>query len=54
MDEATFAEVLREASTRVGVDLRLLEQRGAGPDHPSDLHCPEGRYLKGFLLQRRG
>ena len=54
MDEQTFQELLREAATRSGADLRLLDQRGAGPDHPSDLHCPEGRYLKGFLLQRRG
>ena len=54
MDEHTFQEMLREAAARVEVDVRLLEQRGAGPDHPSDLCCPEGRYLKGFLLQLRG
>ena len=28
-------------------------QRGAGPDHPVDVHCPEGRYLKALLVQRR-
>lgn len=54
MDEALFEEVLREAATRAEVDLRVLERLGAGPDHPTDLHCPEGRYLKGLVLQRRG
>jgi 23S rRNA (cytosine1962-C5)-methyltransferase len=45
--------VLREAATRRGRDLRLLERRGAGADHPVDPHCPEGRYLKAFLLHAR-
>src|SRR5690606_32293259 len=54
MDEALFDEVLREAATRAEVDLRVLERLGAGHDHPTDLHCPEGRYLKGLVLQRRG
>lgn len=54
MDEALFDEVLREAATRSEVDLRVLGRLGAGADHPTDLHCPEGRYLKGLVLQRRG
>lgn len=54
VDEALFEEVLREAATRAEVDLRVLERLGAGPDHPVDVHCPEGRYLKGLVLQRRG
>jgi 23S rRNA (cytosine1962-C5)-methyltransferase len=54
VDEALFEEVLREAATRSEVDLRVLQRLGAGPDHPTDLHCPEGRYLKGLVLQRRG
>ena len=53
VDEHELAQVLREASARAEVELRLLEQRGPGPDHPTDLCCPEGRYLKAFLLQRR-
>lgn len=46
--------VLKEASTRSGLDLRIVEVRGAGPDHPVDVHCPEGRYLAAVLVQRRG
>jgi 23S rRNA (cytosine1962-C5)-methyltransferase len=53
MDEVSFEKLLREAAARTGLDLRVLERRGAGPDHPTDLHCPEGRYLKGILIQRR-
>jgi hypothetical protein len=29
----------------------VLERRGAGADHPSDVFCPEGRYLKCFFLR---
>jgi len=54
VDERAFETVLREAATRAKADLRLLGRFGAGPDHPVDVHCPEGRYLKAFLLQRRG
>lgn len=54
MDAQTFEDVLREAATRAEADVRVLDRRGAGMDHPNDLHCPEGRYLKGLLLQRRG
>lgn len=54
VDDALFEEVLREAATRAEVDLRVLQRLGAGPDHPIDLHCPEGRYLKGLVAQRRG
>ena len=30
----------------------LFARQGAGPDHPVSLDCPEGEYLKAFLLQR--
>jgi 23S rRNA (cytosine1962-C5)-methyltransferase len=45
--------VLRESATRAGKDLRILEQRGPGLDHPVDVHCAEGRYLKAILAQTR-
>ncbi len=48
-----FEAMLREVGTRAGADLRLIEVRGPGPDHPMDPQCPEGRYLKAYLLQRR-
>jgi 23S rRNA (cytosine1962-C5)-methyltransferase len=47
-----FQKVLFGASLDAGVPLRLLERRGAGPDHPVSLDCPEGEYLKAFLLER--
>jgi 23S rRNA (cytosine1962-C5)-methyltransferase len=31
-------------------DLRVLELRGAGPDHPTLPAFPEGRYLKFVVL----
>lgn len=45
--------VLRESATRAGRDLRILELRGPGLDHPVDVHCAEGRYLKAILAQAR-
>jgi 23S rRNA (cytosine1962-C5)-methyltransferase len=45
-------KVLFSASVEAGVSLRLLERRGAGIDHPVALDCPEGEYLKAFLLHR--
>ncbi|MGE0709303.1 MAG: class I SAM-dependent rRNA methyltransferase [Planctomycetota bacterium] len=51
--EELFEGILRQAIARSGRELRLLERRGAGPDHPVDPNCPEGRYLKAFLLQAR-
>jgi len=36
-----------DARRRVSIERRL----GAGADHPVSLFCPEGEYLKGFLLR---
>jgi 23S rRNA (cytosine1962-C5)-methyltransferase len=41
-----FRQVLVGAARKAGRDLELLEQRGAGPDHPVRLSCPETEYLK--------
>ncbi len=46
-----FQKVLFAASLDAGVRIRLLMRRGAGPDHPVSLDCPEGEYLKVFLLE---
>jgi 23S rRNA G2069 N7-methylase RlmK/C1962 C5-methylase RlmI len=29
----------------------IVRRLTAGPDHPVSLYCPEGEYLKGFLLE---
>lgn len=37
---------LRAAALDAGRDVTVLERRGAGPDHPVALVCPEARHLK--------
>ncbi|MGE5346321.1 MAG: class I SAM-dependent rRNA methyltransferase, partial [Acidithiobacillales bacterium] len=49
-----FQKVLFAAALDAGVPARILEKRGAGPDHPVSVDCPEGEYLKAFLLARGG
>ncbi len=51
VDAALFQKVLFAAALDAGVPARILEKRGAGPDHPVSVYCPEGEYLKAFLLQ---
>jgi 23S rRNA (cytosine1962-C5)-methyltransferase len=52
VDAPLFQKVLFSAALDAGVSARILEKRGAGPDHPVSIECPEGEYLKAFLLQR--
>lgn len=51
--EPLFEEILREAAAKAQVDLQILERRGPGADHPTDVYCPEGRYLKCFIARVR-
>jgi 23S rRNA (cytosine1962-C5)-methyltransferase len=51
MDMATFEEVLLSASRQSGKDLRVLDVKGQGPDHPFLLTMPETRYLKVIVGQ---
>lgn len=44
LDSATFLQTLRRAARLR--PMRLLEETGAGPDHPVRLDFPEGSYLK--------
>lgn len=37
---------LLAAALDAGREVRILERRGAGPDHPVSLFCPESRHLK--------
>ncbi len=46
-----FAGVLREAAFAAGRELQILEQRGAAPDHPISVYCPENAYLKCFICR---
>ncbi len=45
-----FQKVIFAAALDARRPARLLERRGAGADHPVSIDCPEGDYLKAFLL----
>lgn len=49
VDGAALREVLAAAARSAGRSLRILEQRGAGPDHPVLPAFPEGDYLHALL-----
>lgn len=46
-----FQKVVFSAALDTGRSVSILGRLGAGPDHPISLYCPEGEYLKGFLLR---
>lgn len=54
VDEFSFLAMLRDAAAEARRDLRILAIRGAGPDHPVALECPETRYLKVVFAEVRG
>ncbi len=51
MDRITFEDMLLTASRQSGRELRILDTRGQGPDHPVLLSMPETRYLKVVVAQ---
>lgn len=53
VSEDSFVRMLTGAAARARRDVRILQLRGAGADHPVALECPETRYLKVALLQVR-
>jgi len=50
IDEDLFGKIIAGASRDAGKTARLLQVLGPGPDHPTSLAHPEGRYLKGLLI----
>ena len=44
--EDTFLDTIRRAGWQAGRTIQILRLSGAGPDHPFQVHVPEGRYLK--------
>ena len=46
-----FQKVLFAAALDAGRRVSIVRRLTAGPDHPVSLYCPEGEYLKGFLLE---
>jgi 23S rRNA (cytosine1962-C5)-methyltransferase len=51
IDAGTYYALLEEAAFDARRQVRLLEETGQPPDHPTLLNFPESRYLKGALLQ---
>lgn len=46
-----FLYMLAGVSQKSGRDIQVLEQRGAGPDHPTSATCLETEYLKCFICR---
>ena len=51
VDAALFQKIVAGAALDAGVDARIVERLGAGPDHPVALNFPEGDYLKGLVCR---
>ncbi|MDP9361737.1 MAG: class I SAM-dependent rRNA methyltransferase, partial [Acidobacteriota bacterium] len=46
-----FQKVIFAAAQDAGRRISFVRRLTAAPDHPVSLFCPEGEYLKGFLLE---
>jgi 23S rRNA (cytosine1962-C5)-methyltransferase len=46
-----FQKVVFSAALDVGRRVSIVRRLTAAPDHPVSIYCPEGEYLKGFLLE---
>lgn len=51
MNNELFVKMLMSAARDAGVQLKLVEARQQGPDHPILLNVPETDYLKFYLFQ---
>ena len=51
LDAQAFEDTLMIAARQSGRELRILDIRGQGPDHPFLLSMPETRYLKVIVAQ---
>ncbi len=49
-----FHKIVASAGLDAGVDAFICERLGAAPDHPMTVNFPEGEYLKGLMLLRKG
>lgn len=48
-----FQKIIFSAAHDAGRSVSFVRRLTAAPDHPVSLYCPEGEYLKGFLLEVR-
>jgi len=51
--ESKFLEILKDSARDAKAEMRILEKRGQGADHPVLLTFPESFYLKCFCLEKR-
>ncbi|MCS7238645.1 MAG: class I SAM-dependent rRNA methyltransferase [Thermoguttaceae bacterium] len=51
VSRAEFMQVLFGVAEKTGRTIQVLEQRGAAPDHPVNVFCPETDYLKCFICR---
>ena len=51
MTDALFRKMLQSAASHAQVELRLVEARAQGPDHPVLWNVPETDYLKFYIFQ---
>jgi 23S rRNA (cytosine1962-C5)-methyltransferase len=54
IDVPLFQKIVAGAAADAGVEAQIVTRLGASADHPMALAFPEGEYLKGLLLRRRG
>ncbi len=52
LSEAKFLDILKESSRDARADVRIIEKRGQGADHPVLLSFPESHYLKCLILEK--
>jgi 23S rRNA (cytosine1962-C5)-methyltransferase len=49
-----FHKIVASAGIDAGVDGFIAERMGGAPDHPMTIEFPEGEYLKGLVVIRKG
>ena len=49
-----FHKIVASAGADAGVDGFITERLGGAPDHPMTLEFPEGEYLKGLIVVKKG
>lgn len=51
VSRSDFRDMLRGVATRTRREVQIIEDRGAAPDHPSCMSCPETDYLKCIIAR---
>jgi len=54
IDERFFQKIVADAALDAEVDGQILHRLGQAPDHPTHLTFPEGTYLKGLVVRKKG